>query len=138
MIPTIDWMQQSFTTYNNLYFGGKLPTPRFEVSKNCIVNGQEVWGYYDLKANFSYVTRRITKVHDIGVICLTSKYSRSEADVIGTLLHEMIHEYIYLVLGIYPVLKHGIIFQQIAKRIESDGWDVTSNDKKNTDQEVFV
>lgn len=133
MRPTPEWMKQAFAVYNARFFGGELPTPRFEVKKDCKVNGQDVWGYYDLKANFSYATRRITRVHDIGVICLSSKYSRAEEDVIGTLIHEMIHEYVYLVIGVYPVDKHGRQFQQIARQIESYGFDVTSNEIKSTD-----
>ena len=137
MRPTVEWLNRAFAVYNNRYFGGKLPMPKIIVSDNCTYddNGVEndAFGYYLPDARYNYATRRITRVLGPGTLCLTTKWSRDVNDVVGTLLHEMIHMYIYLVLRINPHNAHGAEFMSIAKYIEADGWDVTSDDIKKTD-----
>ena len=116
MVPTIPWMKQKFAEYNKKYFGGKLPTPKFEV-----VNDTERWGNFKLEANFEHDTRKIVDRKGNGTIQLTSAYSRKENAVESSLLHEMCHEYVYLVSPrIYPEDIHGTEFKNAAKLIGKD------------------
>ena len=109
MIPTVQWMRMAFHKFNNQYFGGKLAEPRFDTNPP-----QGDWGHYKPQA---YVKRGVvTKLLGPGIISLTTKYSRSEKDVISTLLHEMIHMYTITCLGIYPNDQHDFNFQQMRQR----------------------
>lgn len=117
MVPTIPWMKQKFAEYNQKYFGGKLPVPDFSVEA---LNGE--WGRYDAEAEYSRITRKITKIRGNGTIVLTSQFSRPENAVISTLLHEMCHEYVYLVMKVYPKNIHGQEFMSVANLINGQGW----------------
>lgn len=138
MRPTVDWLKRAFVVYNRQYFGGKLPMPKFEVSDKCTFsnNGVEddAFGYYMPNARYNLSTRRVTRILDSGTICLTTKWSRDVNDVIGTLLHEMAHMYVYLVMRVYPYDIHGKEFMSVASRLAEDGWDVVSNDLKDSDK----
>lgn len=130
MIPTTQWMSKAFRKYNATYFGGQLPTPKF-----AIMPLKNEWGRYELDAEFD--SRR--RIHSIkngnGELILTNAYSRSEHSIIGTLLHEMIHEYVFLVMGIYPRNLHGTEFREMANMINSDGWNISEiNDMTDTDR----
>ena len=128
MRPTIPWMQQAFGFYNKKYFGGRLKTPKF--SLDCPYGN---WGFYTPNGTFNRVTRRAT-IFGPGTLSLTSKYSRDEKDLIGTLLHEMIHMYINTVMLKYPTIPHGREFQELAQRLNQDGWGISeANEKKTTD-----
>ena len=129
MIPTVQWMRMAFHKFNNQYFGSKLAEPRFDTNPP-----QGDWGHYKPQA---YVKRGVvTKLLGPGIISLTTKYSRSEKDVISTLLHEMIHMYTITCLGIYPNDQHDFNFQHLANRINQDGWNISAtNEIKDTDVE---
>lgn len=129
MIPTVQWMRTAFQKYNNEYFGGKLRVPMFD---NNPPSGE--WGHYTPQAY--YKNNRITRVVGPGKISLTNKYSRSEKDVISTLLHEMIHMYVITCLKEYHKNQHNYSFQNIAQMINQDGWDISeTNEIKDTDIE---
>ena len=126
--PNIQWMRQAFDYYNEKYFEGRLPVPNF--TTDCDSNN---WGEYTLNARYDR-RRRIYGRRDNGTISLTSHYYRDEKDVKNTLLHEMTHEYVNLVLGIWPHDPHGKEFMSKANLINSDGWDIFSeNEMKDTD-----
>lgn len=130
MIPTIPWLQQMFKNYNEKYFGGKIPMPRF--SLNCPSGN---WGYYKPYGNFNFLTRKVTP-HSSGILYMTRVFSRTEKDVLNTLLHEMIHMYIILVDKQYPKNQHGKLFQAWADKLNSDGWNISEmNEKQDTDVE---
>ena len=131
MIPTIPWMRQKFAEYNQKYFGGQLPIPTFNVQN---LNG--MWGLYDLNGNFDKRSRKITRTYDNGKLILTNAYSRNEKDVISTLLHEMCHEYVNLVMGLYPVDKHGREFMTAAQNLIADGWNMEA-ETVETDTDVY-
>lgn len=145
MVPTIPWMRENFQNFNTKYFGGKLPQPQFKV-----VRMRDEWGRYELPgAKFNKLNRRITQRQNDGILLLTSSYDRNENAVISTLLHEMVHEYVYLVMGIYPRDPHGEEFMSIASGINADGWniadgvemtdsDVDANDKETSSYLLFV
>lgn len=137
MVPTVAWMKQKFSEFNQKYFGNSLPVPEFYVGALG-----DVWGKYDLQASYNKATRKITRRSGNGTISLTNQYSRKENAVISTLLHEMVHEYLYLVIGIYPQDKHGREFMSVANKINGDGWKIaketplTDNDIEGGDNHV--
>ena len=128
MRPTIPWMQQAFGFYNKKYFGGRLEVPKFNL--NCPYGN---WGFYTPNGTFDRFTRR-AKIFGSGTISLSNEYSRDEKDLIGTLLHEMIHMYIILVNKKYPFNQHGSMFQNWADKLNAQGWEISeANEKKDTD-----
>ena len=131
MIPDLKWMKQNFDTFNVKYFNGQIPMPKF--SFNC---PSDMWGCY--KADAKYIGRRITTIGSAGELCLTKRYSRNQKSIQNTLLHEMIHMYIFLVLRIKPRNNHGIDFNRIARRINRDGWNISeSNDIEDDDIRLY-
>ena len=130
MVPTIEWMQQKFALYNKKYFNGQIAMPKF--STNC---PHGMWGYFKLDAICNPITRKITQFYDYGTLFLTDKYERNAKDVVNTLLHEMIHAYIYTVLKKYPFNQHGRDFKEIANKLNSVGWNISeANEMKTTDK----
>lgn len=137
MVPTVPWIKQKFAEFNRKYFGGKLPTPRFALEPMA-----NAWGKYDINgASFSMVTRRIINLKQLlqngnyGIITLTNQYSRNEVAVCNTLLHEMCHMYVYLVMGVYPKDIHGKEFASLANNIKGFGDIVAENPFTDDDVE---
>jgi hypothetical protein len=132
MIPDTIWMQEKFAYYNEKYFYNKIKTPKFEI-KNLGNN----WGYFSSSIRVNLLTRNVTNIYNNGILYLTNKYSRLEKDIENTLIHEMIHAYIWTVIKKYPLFHHGKYFKKIAARINKDGWDIKMfNDIKNSDIKV--
>lgn len=129
MKPTIAWMSQTFDEYNRKYFGGKLRLPNF--STRC---SNQHWGYYMPDGTYNKVTRTF-KPNGFGTLYLNGNYDREENDLIGTLLHEMIHMYINTVMLKYPLNPHGRYFTSFANRLNQDGWNIMeSNEQKDSDK----
>ena len=132
MIPTISWMRQTFDFYNKKYFNGSLPIPIFNIG--CKYG---CWGTYEACFDYSRLTRKIRGNISTGTLSLSSKYSRTEWSWTNTVIHEMIHAYIYHILKKYPRSQHGEEFMTIANRIDRDGWNVGGPDYiTNTDLEL--
>lgn len=132
MVPTIEWMNKYFNLFNKKYFGNKLRKPKLIIG--C-PNGY--WGYLEYNLEYNRVTRSITNVTGIPKLMLTDKYDRDEKDVANTMLHEMVHLYIYSILKKYPFQQHGTIFQTIASKLNSEGWNITEeNEIKPTDKPI--
>ena len=128
MKPTTDWMAKSFETFNNKYFNGELTLPNFSIRCN-----NEYWGYYMPDGTYKKLSR-VFKPNGPGTIYLNGKWDREEKDWEGTLIHEMIHMYINEVLLKYPINAHGKEFNEIANRINQDGYNIQkTNEKKSTD-----
>lgn len=128
MKPTLPWMKQAFATYNAKYFHNRLKTPNF--SLDCPEGN---WGFYYPDGTFNAITRK-AKIFGPGTIYLNPDFSRDEKDLIGTLLHEMIHMFINTVLLKYPINAHGSDFQEFADFLNQDGWNISeANEKKITD-----
>lgn len=127
MKPTLPWMAQTFNEYNNKYFAGAIPTPRFNL--RC---KDTDWGHYEPDGYVLPFER--ADVKSPGILSLNGNYSRLEKDWIGTLLHEMIHMYIITVMRRYPKNPHGELFQEIASRLNGYGWNISElEEKKSTD-----
>jgi len=130
MVPDLNWMKTNFEAFNNKYFEGKIPMPRF--SYNC---PPDCFGLYNADALCNTFGTKITKINSAGEMCFTKKYSRKEFDVQTTLLHEMIHMYCVMVLWQMPT--HGRTFQSIANRINGDGWKIAEQNNL-TDDDVLI
>jgi len=130
MVPTEEWVEENFFKYNRIYFNGELPTPRIIVSEDCTYNGEDCFGYYSLfGCRFDKINRKIISLRNNGTLCISSKYDRPEKDIIGTLLHEMIHVYVNLCLLVYPKNPHGKEFTKMANKINADGWDISESNE---------
>ena len=134
MVPTVQWMSTCFNRFNKKYFKGKLQQPKFVVG--C---PDGYFGYLEYKANYNRLTRKITNVLSIPKLMLTNKYDRKAKDVANTMLHEMIHLYIYSVLKKYPFNQHGSEFNDFINdnNLEGDGWNISAENKlQPTDRQI--
>ena len=131
MVPTIAWMRQKFVELNKKYFGGKIPMPQLRVTK---LNGQ--WGKFTFipSLKFDENRRLIREKNNTGYLFLTSSYSRDENSIIETMIHEMGHAYVSLVLNLWPKNLHGREFMQATSLARADGWKMESETmEKDTD-----
>ena len=121
MKPSYKWMAQNFSIFNAKYFNNKLKTPKFDpfYSKS----GQ--LGFYTPEGRLTGGIRKKPVVTGPGTIHISKQYDRSEKDLQETLLHEMIHQYVLTVEGVYEEGGHSRNFKTIAKRINQDGWDIS-------------
>ena len=131
MKPTVQWLEYNFDTFNVKYFEGKLPKPKFSLFCK-----EGDLGNYTPQAEYNTITRKVTKLTGPGVLSIAGQYSRSERDIASTLLHEMIHMYIFTVLRINPRFSHGEKFQEKAEQINRDGFHISEkNELIITDKE---
>lgn len=132
MVPTQEWMNQKFDEYNLKYFAGVLPKPELIVSSDCTSDDGDCFGYYDLSdCKYNTRNRGIMQLNSNGIICLSNRYDRSELDWTNTLLHEMCHAYVNLVMYVYPRDPHGKEFQSAARKMNADGWNITESSEMN-------
>ena len=125
---SIDWIKNNFTFFNNKYFEGNLPVPKFQ----CADIGSGKLGLYELPgAQYDKRTGKITKVVNNGILTINSRFDRGEKDFQETLLHEMIHEYIYLVKRFVPKNLHGEMFMEAAKPMIADGFNIAESGEVN-------
>jgi hypothetical protein len=136
MIPTEQWLSGCFADFNRKYFKNALQTPRFKVQKPCYVGGSEAFGGYYY--NLSQILGKVFRVNSPGTIVMTGAWNRSAKSIGETLLHEMIHMYIYTVLKKFPRNPHNEDFIAYVKYLNGFGWDVPINktDTTRTDIEL--
>jgi hypothetical protein len=131
-IPTKDWVVNMFKFYNKKYFDGRISLPNIQIKP---LDGN--WGYLEFVAPVNPVTRKVTAKPVKYNLLLTNSYYRAEKSVLQTLIHEMVHAYIYTVLKRYPVNQHGKLFYKIASGPNRDGWNITEKtDMVDTDVAV--
>lgn len=130
---TLTYIRKSFAKYNNLYFNNELKTPIFELFKSKITLGQFCVEnrHYALFGGTPTIKIRISNY-----------YKREERDFDNTIIHEMIHQWIYQ-NGIKDTSSHGKYWLCVAKRINKDGWNIQpkSNDHyevKNSNKEYCI
>lgn len=133
IIPTEEYVQKKFVQYNNKYFGGKLMMPRIVIKP--LYNE---WGLYTAEKGTTFNRQRIVdKITGPGELAINSNYQRDSLDLDSTIIHEMIHMYIWTCKRIYPRMQHGKEFIELAQRINSDGFDIrTTNFLKKTDIKI--
>lgn len=102
MIPDLTFIANSFNTYNTLIFGGKLPTPRFTLTKARTFQGKLVykWKHAYLRKACCDFEMRIS----IG-------FDMPEKEWEDVVIHEMIHLYIAH-NGIKDTSSHGPAFRK--------------------------
>lgn len=132
IVPNERWMYNCFVIANEKYFDNSLPVPEF--STKC---SDGYWGEYIPQFYFNDKTLRVTKIEGNGTICLNGKVKRSVDSWVGTLLHEMAHEYVFLVMKFYnPDDLHDNRFKRVAEYIrkKSGGrFDIEFEEKIATD-----
>ena len=133
MVPTVAWMRQKFVELNKKYFGGKIPMPTFRVAP---LKGQ--WGKFTFipEIKFDKYRRLQRDERNTGVLFLTSSYSRNEKSLIATLIHEMGHAYVSLVMNLWPENLHGKEFMQATSLARKDGWNINS-ETMETETDVY-
>ena len=107
---TIEFLKAKHAEYNKKYFGGKLKTPKFVLFKS-----KRLLGMYAPYRNS---------------IKITTYYKLDEKKYCTTLLHEMIHQYIYE-SKIKDTSPHGKYFKAYAADINRDGWNITPREPNN-------
>ena len=132
-----DKLYANYRLYNDEYFGGKLPHIPILLRNKCYVDGREAWGKFEFEGTYSKFTRRVINVKDVGKITLLTKYRVSDEHYLQTLLHEMIHAYIFLVLKRYPKDVHGDIFMELADAISAqEGFDIQPENDMVSQSEI--
>lgn len=94
-------MKRRHQEYNQLYFGGKLTMPKFK-----FLNSGNCYGRYHCGSRDG---------SDPSVIYISKHMNDNENELRETLIHEMIHQYVYECLwGMkYKLIVHGIRFRYV-------------------------
>lgn len=109
------WLRQWFARFNDQYFEGGLPTPRFRIGHSRTQLG-----------TMSYKRQRRlfrTQMTDF-TISLSNYYDQTEHQFQSVLLHEMIHLSI-AVSGVKDTSPHGVVFRGMMARLNRDGWNIS-------------
>lgn len=104
MKPGITYVRKKFDEFNKICFDGQLPTIpiRMSTARNYIGSVR-----YQVKRN---LTGQI--VYSDFVLRISTRFDLSEAEVEDTILHEMIHLYVYS-NGIQDTAPHGEVFRRM-------------------------
>lgn len=115
-MESLQYITQQFGIFNRKYFEGVLPMPRLLLS--C---SKTRLGSFSCKRSRRLFRSRLTDF----TIRISNYYVMTERQVQNILLHEMIHYYIAY-QGIKDTSAHGIVFRQMANRLNSQyGWQIT-------------
>ena len=109
---TLDYIKSNFDKFNVKYFNGELITPKFRITRVKSYLGQLSWKHINgERTNY--------------LISISVMFDRSDKDFCNTILHEMIHLYIRQnnIKDTRP--HHGMVFYQIADRINQYGWNIS-------------
>lgn len=104
-----------FSSFNETFFGGRLPVPSFAVGKSRTRLGTLSWkwrGRLFARRPCDYVLR------------VSNYYDAGERHFKNVLLHEMIHLYI-VSEGLIDTSPHGVEFRKKMSEINACGWNVT-------------
>jgi hypothetical protein len=129
IVPTVPWMYETFQAFNQEYFKGTLGNPKFQLLHN-----KKYFGYYNPDGTCNR-SNRVFNQRGPGIIYLNGYLERDKKSLEGTLLHEMIHMYIYTVLKKCPENQHGEDFTRIANILNAKGWNISeANELVDTDR----
>ena len=108
------WLRKWFDTFNQQYFDGGLPTPRFHIGHSRTQLG-----------TLSYKRKRglmRTSLYDFA-LGMSNYYDQSEHQFQSVLLHEMIHLSI-AASGLTDTAPHGVVFRGMMSRLNREGWHI--------------
>lgn len=127
MRPDIPFLNEKFDFLNKQCFGGKLKPVPIELSKASSFLGRL---YYKVKK-----TAGRTVSYNF-LIRISSRYDMEEAEIIDTLLHEMIHYHI-MSNGIKDTSSHGNVFLSIMNDFNNRyGYNMSVSHKVGSDTEM--
>ena len=95
----------SFHTYNEDYFGGILPMPRFKIR-----HGWYTLGYFHCYPDAPLGTTETIEISDF--------YDYTNEQLRDIIIHEMIHYYLYYT-GEDPNCRHGKAFKRMANQFNT-------------------
>lgn len=108
------FLSSQFDALNELHFGGKVPRPiKFTVISSKRFFGKCVWYEY--------------QEHKWYELSISDYYERTRRGYINTLIHEMIHAYLWDIGKDY--LGHGEDFLTIAAHLNGHGYDINPVDE---------
>lgn len=108
------WLRRWFDAFNQQYFDGGLPTPRFHIGHSRTQLG-----------TLSYKGKRTLRglqLFDF-TLGMSNYYDQSEHQFQSVLLHEMIHLSI-AASGLKDTSPHGVVFRGMMSRLNREGWDI--------------
>lgn len=106
---TINFIARKFNEYNKKYFNGELVTPLFAIN-----NAKRTLGRFTATRLYGTTQMKIT---------ISQAYQFDEKEYCDTIIHEMIHQYIFQ-KGIRDNNAHGIKWTAKAREINKDGWNI--------------
>ena len=127
MQVTIEWIEQKFNLFNKDYFEGKLPVPEFRVSKNRSRFGAFIIGH---------LRKRNVSPTKSDIIEISVFMDREEHVFENTLIHELIHMYVYL-NNMLDKTSHGPNFRLMMKKINSHGKHEVKISVKQTREDFY-
>ena len=100
MTPTLDWAKKAFDDCNKKYFEGKLEPPTFVLDQKKNTLG----------CSWNHVKRLdpLGNPYYPSFIYMSTYYDRTEDELVGTMIHEMIHYWTFV--NDLPV-DHGDVFK---------------------------
>lgn len=104
--PLKEW----FDEFNERFFENQLPPVELKV----------IWGKKNTLGGFRRPERKVddpSRPEDCAIV-FNCRFFESEDDWRNTMIHEMVHYYVYMIYGTY-VKSHGKEFKAVAKRINS-------------------
>jgi hypothetical protein len=109
------WLRKWFAIFNQQYFDGQLPTPRFHIGHSRTQLG--TMSYKRQKRLFG------SRLSDLA-IGMSNYYDQTEHQFQSVLLHEMIHLSI-AASGVKDTSPHGVVFRGMMDRLNRDGWKIS-------------
>lgn len=106
---TINFIREAFMKYNKKYFSNSLMAPDFKINKSFRKFGTCAARLYGTRRHYT--------------ITISNCFERTEDEYCNTIIHEMIHLYIFQ-NHIKDTSSHGQVFKNIAQRINKDGWNI--------------
>lgn len=111
----IIWLRDNFRRFNQQYFDGVLPTPRFHIGRS-----RTRLGSLSFKRRSSWGK---VQLYDFG-LSLSNYYDQTEHQFQSVLLHEMIHLSI-AASGLQDTSAHGVVFRGMMARLNREGWNIS-------------
>ncbi len=127
MIPTQEYLEERFDTFNRMCFDGALPRIPIRLSRAHTFLGR--LQYKPVRDWRGRIVRR-----EDFVLRISTRFDLPEAEVEDTLIHEMIHYFIAW-KGLKDTSTHGRLFREMMKEInEQHGRHITISHKTTPEE----